>query len=346
MSLSVSRLPSRLPTFNTNHTTNNDAPNEALAGQRTLPILKLQSSSSMNTKLKPPSAGIKNLSPSSPASPTKNPVATTNNRNSAEQQTSPIHSPVLHTRLRQPLKLNNDATMRKNDDNFSQFGRNVRVAPFVPNSKNGKKASIAISNKSSGLSGSRSSLTKRNLFNRKKNLTLNSRPHNSSQTEVEELRSENFKLREELEKLRDEKTKILAENEQLQAEKRGLIQEKGVLTVDVCQMEHRLACEESRVIKLEECFVDLSKQCSLLNREHDQLDRDRVHFKDELETANTFIVDQSNTVTDQQSLIEELMNQLDEQEKICQNLQNVIDTFKNPNLSENEESQQESEESQ
>ncbi|CAG8529281.1 7310_t:CDS:2 [Diversispora eburnea] len=342
MSLSVSRLPSRLPTFNTNHTTNNDASNETLAGQRTLPISKLQRSSSMSTKLKPPSAGIKNLppsSPTSPTSPTKNPVATTKNHNSAEQQTSPIHSPVLHTRLRQPLKLNNDSTTRKNDDNFSQFGRNVRVAPLVPNSKNGKKTTIAISNKSSGLSGTRSSLTKRNLFNRKKNLTLNSRPHNSSsQIEMEELRSENSKLREELEKLRDEKTKILAENEQLQSEKRGLIQEKGVLTVDVCQMEYRLACEESRVIKLEECFVDLNKQCSLLNREQNQLDRDRAHFQGELETANTFIVDQSNTVTDQQSLIEELMTQLDEQEKICQDLQNVIDTFKNPNLSENDES--------
>lgn len=187
-----------------------------------------------------------------------------------------------------------------------------------------------MSNKSSGLNGTRNSLAKRNLFNRKKNHTLNLRPH-SSPTEVEELRLENTKLRAELEKLRIEKTKILAENEQLHAEKKGLMQEKGALTVDVCQMEHRLACEESRVLELEECIVDLSKQCSLFNREHDHIDRDRAHYKGELETANTFIVEQSNTMTDQQSLIEELMTQLDEQEKICQDLQNVIDTFKNPN---------------
>lgn len=115
MSLTVSRLPSRLPTFNTaTNTTNaidNDVPTEAVAEQRTLPISKLQSP--MSTKLKLPSAGIKNI-PTSPSSSTSsasstipvavnnNPVATTNNNNNAE--------PVSNTRLRPPLKLNNNVT--------------------------------------------------------------------------------------------------------------------------------------------------------------------------------------------------------------------------------------------
>ncbi|CAG8659925.1 5010_t:CDS:1, partial [Acaulospora morrowiae] len=51
----------------------------------------------------------------------------------------------------------------------------------------------------------------------------------------------------------------------------------------------------------------------------------------ELEAANTLIIEQSNTMTDQQSLIEDLMTQLDEQERVCQNLQKAIDTFKSKN---------------
>ncbi|POG70040.1 hypothetical protein GLOIN_2v1620345 [Rhizophagus irregularis DAOM 181602=DAOM 197198] len=57
-------------------------------------------------------------------------------------------------------------------------------------------------------------------------------------------------------------------------------------------------------------------------------DRNNDHYRSELNIANNLIMEQAVTMSDQQSLIEELMSQLDEQENICQNLQNIIDNFK------------------
>jgi len=128
----------------------------------------------------------------------------------------------------------------------------------------------------------------------------------------------NMKLIAELEVLR-------AENKKLQAENKELMQEKGLLTADVCQMEHRLACEESRVIELE---VDVADLRCLLNGKNNQLDRNSNQYRSELDIANNLIMEQAVTMSDQQTLIEELMTQLDEQESICQNLQNIIENFK------------------
>jgi hypothetical protein len=131
-------------------------------------------------------------------------------------------------------------------------------------------------------------------------------------------KNESMKLIAELKELR-------AENKKLQAENKELMQEKGLLTADVCQMEHRLACEESRVLELE---VDVADLRCLLNGKHHQIDRNNDHHRSELNIANNLIMEQAVTMSDQQSLIEELMSQLDEQENICQNLQNIIDNFK------------------
>ncbi|CAG8454108.1 20769_t:CDS:2 [Dentiscutata erythropus] len=57
-------------------------------------------------------------------------------------------------------------------------------------------------------------------------------------------------------------------------------------------------------------------------------ERDLAQYRNELEIANNLIIEQSTTMTEQQSLIEELMAQLDEQEQVCQDLHNMIDTFK------------------
>ncbi|CAG8658475.1 16259_t:CDS:2, partial [Acaulospora morrowiae] len=173
MSSNASRLPSRLPINVTAMT------NEISAGQQALTISKLQRPSSLDTKLKLPSAGIKNLTFTHPSSTQHN---------------------VEPTRLRKPLKLNNRATQR-NENNFTSLAGMQPLHEKFSHQKN--------------------------LFHRKKIHSLNLRSRNLSpkKTKEDELRVENFQLRIELEKLRNEKNMILAEKEKLQAEKMGLTQE-------------------------------------------------------------------------------------------------------------------------
>ncbi|RIA82576.1 hypothetical protein C1645_788093 [Glomus cerebriforme] len=194
-------------------------------------------------------------------------------------------------------------------------GRNVRVAPSSDNKKSNIQSPKSITSKITPRKKATSKTQQQSRISMKNSV------NSTTPTRKTESRTENIKLLAEIDELR-------AENKKLQAENKELRQEKGLLTVDVCQMEHRLACEESRVFELEVDVADLRKQCSLLNGKHDQLDRNRDQYQNELEIANNLIMEQAVTMSDQQSLIEELMAQLDEQERVCQDLQNVIDNFK------------------
>ncbi|GES77328.1 hypothetical protein GLOIN_2v1620345 [Rhizophagus clarus] len=183
-------------------------------------------------------------------------------------------------------------------------GRTVRAA----SSPNTKKSTIQIPK----------SITTKNMPRKKATSAQDQSRKKSFNSTIPTRKNENMKLLTEIEELR-------AENKKLQAVNRELMQEKGLLTADVCQMEHRLACEESRVLELE---VDVADLRSLLNGKNNQIDRNNDHYRSELDIANNLIMEQAVTMSDQQSLIEELMSQLDEQEGICQNLQNIIENFK------------------
>ncbi|CAG8483568.1 6803_t:CDS:2 [Cetraspora pellucida] len=257
---SVSRLPSRLPT--TGHS-------EITTSQKSLTIPTSQKSSMIRTNLKPPSTVSK---PTSSLIPSQSVIQSSTTE---VESSPPNHSATMNTRLRQPLKMKNDSNnaMRKNDESFSQFGRNTRVAPYDP---------LGTSKLSSN-SNLKSNPSTRTLFNLKKSNSLSVRSGSTPSTEMDNLRTDNSQLRIELERLRAEQAKILAENEKLKAEKTEFLQEK---------------------------------------------ERDRAQYRNELEVANNLIIEQSTTMTEQQTLIEELMAQLDEQEQVCQDLHNMIDTFK------------------
>ncbi|CAG8591635.1 13302_t:CDS:1 [Funneliformis mosseae] len=295
----------------------------------------------VKTNLKPSSAGINNVPTIVPPTtqlqittntdPTKTKLPLKTNVD-VMNKTSPVSSLLptpksnisyssiandLSPTKRNSTKPSRQASLlkRKNDDSRTQFSRNVRVAPFPHNRKSIIQTPKYISK---NMVNKKAKAVQQPRISKKKST---SSIEAQSNVEIKELRTENTKLLSEVEKLR-------LENEKLQAEKKELMQEKGLLTADVCQMEHRLACEDSRVIELEEEVADLRKQCSILKREHDQIDRDRVHFRNELDIANNLIIEQATTMSDQQALIEELMTQIDEQERVCQDLQNAIDTFK------------------
>ena len=245
--------------------------------------------------------------------PPKTNVDTTNKTSSVSRllpsKTSTTSSSSIINDLKGPAKRNLSAqtvkqTMRKNDDIRTQFGaapsNNRKPTPKSTSNNTPRKKAAPIKQQS------RISM---------KNSTLTTSTRNN------ETRTGTTKLLAEIEKLRSENVKLQTVNKEL-------MQEKGSLTVEICQMEHRLACEESRVIELEVDAADLRKQCnSLLNGKHDQLG-DHIHYRSELDIANNLIMEQAIMMSDQQSLIEDLMTQLDEQERVCQDFQNVIDTFK------------------
>ncbi|CAG8842312.1 12983_t:CDS:1, partial [Gigaspora margarita] len=146
--------------------------------------------------------------------------------------------------------------------------------------------------------------------------------------ELKTLREENLLLGKEIEQMRAERKKLLEERSKLREEKRRSALEKGTLMADVCQMEHRLACEEARVVELEEIRANCQNQLSILNGENIQLDRDRDLYRSELNVANEKILSQSKKLTEQKSFIDVLTTKLQEQEKICQGLRNSIDKLK------------------
>ncbi|CAG8752484.1 8716_t:CDS:1 [Dentiscutata erythropus] len=182
---------------------------------------------------------------------------------------------------------------RKNEDNASQVGRNVRKV--LSNNKSGQ-----------------SSLQTRKL----------------ELEELKTLREENILLNKEIEKMKAERKRLLEERNKLREEKRLSTQEKGTLMADVCQMEHRLACEEARVVELEEIRANCQNHLSILNGENIQLDRDRDLYRNELNIANEKILIHAKRLSEQQSLIDVLTTKLQEQEKICQDLRNSIGKLK------------------
>jgi hypothetical protein len=218
--------------------------------------------------------------------------------------TNDIKSPAKKSLAAQTVK-QTSLLKRKSDNTRTQLG----AAPSSNNRKSTIQTPKSISNNTSRKK--ETSVQQQSRISTKNSTNLTTSTRNN------EPRTGTAKLLAEIEKLR-------AENNKLKVENKGLMQEKGLLTADVCQMEHRLACEESRVIELE---VDAADLRSLLNGKHNQLG-DHVHYRSELDIANNLIMEQAIIMSDQQSLIEELMTQLDEQERVCQDLQNVIDSFK------------------
>jgi len=340
----VSRLPARLPTKSGK--TVNGIP---VGQQQKTPTTtsKLQKVS-VKTKLKPPTAGINKSPDDTPTSttqlpspqstttgntptaattktttklrpPTKTSIDTTNKispvRSMLPSPKSSVSSSSIAKDPKSPIKRNlvvaqtvkqTSLSKRKNEDTP---GRSIRAAP----SPNTKKSTIQTPK----------SIVTKNTPRKKATPPVQEKSRISTKKSINSVvptrkNEGNIKLLAEIEELR-------AENKKLQAANKELMQEKGLLTVDVCQMEHRLACEESRVFELE---VDVADLRCLLNGKHNQLDRNSDHYRSELDIANNLIMEQAVTMSDQQSLIEELMAQLDEQENICQDLQNVIDNFK------------------
>jgi hypothetical protein len=335
----VSRLPSRLP--KSGKTVNGTPTGQ----QQKTPVTSSKSQKILvKTKLKSPSTGI-NKSPDTPTSTTQLPspksTSTSNASTAATTKTT--------TRLRPSIKTSIDAT------NKTSLVRSMLPSPkssVSPSSNSNdpksptKRNLVAQTSKQTSLSKRRnedttgrtvraasSPNTKKSTTQTPKSIPTKNTPRKKATPVKEQSRistkkplnstiptrkNENMKLLAKIDELR-------AENKKLQAENRELMQEKGLLTADVCQMEHRLACEESRVLELE---VDVADLRSSLNGKNNQLDRNSNHYRSELDIANNLIMEQAVTMSDQQSLIEELMAQLDEQENICQNLQNVIENFK------------------
>lgn len=333
----VSRLPSRLP--KSGKTVNGTPTGQ----QQNTPATstKLQKIS-VKTKLKSPATGI-NKSPETSTSTTQlpSPKSTpTRNVSTAATTTKPT------TKLRPPIKTSIDATNKSSLVRSMLPSPNSTVSPSsnINDPKSPiKKNLVSQTAKQSSLSkrkidvtsgrtvrAASSSNTKKSTSQTPKSIATKNTPRKKATTVQEQSRistknplnstnpTRNIKLLTEIKELR-------AENKKLQAENKELIHDKGLLTADVCQMEHRLACEESRVLELE---VDVADLRSSLNGKHHQLDRNNEHYRSELDIANNLIMEQAVTMSDQQSLIEELMSQLDEQETICQNLQNIIENFK------------------
>ncbi|CAG8567056.1 11826_t:CDS:2 [Racocetra fulgida] len=90
----------------------------------------------------------------------------------------------------------------------------------------------------------------------------------------------------------------------------------------LCLELERLRAEQAKILAENEKLK--AEKIELLQEK----ERDRAQYRNELEVANNLIIEQSTTMTEQQTLIEELMAQLDEQEQVCQDLHNMIDTFK------------------
>ncbi|CAG8727935.1 18023_t:CDS:2, partial [Racocetra persica] len=90
----------------------------------------------------------------------------------------------------------------------------------------------------------------------------------------------------------------------------------------LCIELERLRAEQAKILAENEKLK--AENTELLQEK----ERDRTQYRNELEVANNLIIEQSTTMTEQQTLIEELMAQLDEQEQVCQDLHNMIDTFK------------------
>ncbi|CAJ0842792.1 3067_t:CDS:2, partial [Entrophospora sp. SA101] len=163
---------------------------------------------------------------------------------------------------------------------------------------------------------------------------------------IEQVRGENNKLFDENEKLSEENNKFANDVEQLRAERNKLDNDKCSLLVDICQMEHRLACEELRVNELEEELTDVRRQYSLLNVEHEELDRDRTQYREqcnllniereeldrdraryrgELELANVKVAEQEELISKQKYIVEGLTTSLEDKEETNKKLQKIID---------------------
>ncbi|CAG8721413.1 11005_t:CDS:1 [Racocetra persica] len=211
---------------------------------------------------------------------------------------------------------------RKNEDNASQVGRNVRK--IQPNSKSEKNVTTVSNNNKTAIKGR--SVLIQTPTNKKVADSLQTRKLELE--ELKTLREENTTLNKEIEQMKAERKRLLEERSKLREEKRRSTLEKGTLMADVCQMEHRLACEEARVVELEEIRANCQNQLSILNGENIQLDRDRDLYRNELNIANEKILTQTKKLTEQQSLIDVLTTKLQEQENICQGLRNSIEKLK------------------
>ncbi|CAG8509351.1 6985_t:CDS:1 [Cetraspora pellucida] len=211
---------------------------------------------------------------------------------------------------------------RKNEDNVSQVGRNVRK--ILPNNKS-EQNFTTVSNNNKTSNKSRSVLSQTPA---KKKVTESLQTRKLELEEVKTLREENIVLSKEIEEMKAERKRLLEERSKLREEKRRSMLEKGTLMADVCQMEHRLACEEARVVELEEIRANCQNQLSILNGENIQLDRDRDLYRNELNIANEKILTQTKKLTEQQSFIDVLTTKLQEQEKISKGLRNSIEKLK------------------
>lgn len=336
----VSRLPSRLP--KSGKTVNGTPTGQQ---QKTPATSSKSQKVSVKTKLKSPSTGI-NKSPDTFTSTTQLPspksTITSNAPTAATTKTT--------TKIRPPIKTSIDATnktslvrsMLPSPKSSVSPSSNIND-PKSPTKKNlvtqvAKQTSLP-KRKIEDTSGrtvraASSPNTKKSTTQTPKSITTKNTPRKKATPVQEQSRTSTKKSLNSATPTRNNggKVKLLAqieelraENKKLYTENRELMQDKGLLTADVCQMEHRLACEESRVLELE---VDVADLRSLLNGKTNQLDRNNNQYRSEIDIANNLIMEQAVTMSDQQSLIEELMSQLDEQENICQNLQNIIENFK------------------
>ncbi|CAG8674501.1 6874_t:CDS:2 [Acaulospora morrowiae] len=224
----------------------------------------------------------------------------------------------------------NGSLKRKNDDNYSQQTRNVRNVPF----RNKPEQPSADKPESSKLNTNRTITKARTTINKSTNNVSELRKKqpdsaaSSNKRDLETLREENNLLVAELEQLKVEQKKWLAEKEQLEEEKKQSILNKKSLLNEVCQMEHRLACEEAKVIELDEALNNYRNHLSILGNENKDLDEERTRYKNDIKSAKDRILTQSEKLAEQQSHITVLELRLQEQEQICQDLRNTIEVLK------------------
>ncbi|PKK80117.1 hypothetical protein RhiirC2_725289 [Rhizophagus irregularis] len=296
----VSRLPSRLP--KSGKTVNGTPTGQQ---QKTPATSSKLQKISVKTKLKSSSTGI-NKSPETPTSTTQLP---------SPKSTSTSNSPIAATttttksttKLRPPIKTSIDAT-----------NKSSLVRSMLPSPKSSVSPSSNINDPKSPTkkilapqTAKQTSLTKRKI-------------DDTSGRTVRAASSLNIK------KSTTQPPKSIA-TKNTPRKKPTTVQEQSRITTKK-PLNSTTPTRKNESMKLITELKELRAENKKLQAENKELmqekDRNNDHYRSELNIANNLIMEQAVTMSDQQSLIEELMSQLDEQENICQNLQNIIDNFK------------------
>ncbi|RHZ75613.1 hypothetical protein Glove_212g43 [Diversispora epigaea] len=257
---------------------------------------------------------------------------TTTQQQQQQQQKQKITQP-------NPVKSNSNLK-RKNEDN-SQIKRNIRKDPYhhKPSNNQQPESSPARSiysrynnNNNNNNNNKNRTVKKSPSINKKKPLKVNELEAKSEilarNQNLEILRKENKSLGTEVETLKADQNKWIIEKENLEKESNQDNLKKSTLLNEVCQKEHFLACEEAKLVELEEKLDSSRKNIIRLNEENKQFDMEQVQYKYNITSANDQILIQFEKLTEQQSQIEILEIKLKEQEERCQEIRDQIAVLK------------------